>query len=276
MTRNINRILGEWTYRFGSRVQGGTANKLDVLARTYLAGRRSYNYDPTLNGEYHLIERLAEIKPSLVIDCGANHGDWTEHVVKKIPSATVHAFEINPALVDQLQARWHGSQRVVVNNFGLSDTGGTIQATIFEKDTLSSIVEGFDLHSNVGSHTQSVLVNTLDDYIATLDVDQIDFLKIDVEGGEHLVLSGAKKLLAAKKIRLIQFEYGYANAVTHMLLRDYYELFASYGYRVGKICRNGVDFSKYDVQVNNFESGPNFVACPVGEVGLIESISCGA
>jgi FkbM family methyltransferase len=274
MALNINRLLGELTYRFGSRVRGGVAGKLDVLARTYLAGRRSFNYDPSLNGEYHLIERLAEIQPSLVIDVGANHGDWTAHVVHFIPSATVHAFEINPSLVDQLQARFNSSRRVVVNNCGLSDTAGTIQAKIFENDTLSSIVEGFDLHPEVGSSTQTVFVNTLDDYVAGLGEDQVDFLKIDVEGGEHMVLNGAKKLLAARKIRLIQFEYGYANAVTHMLMRDYYEFFKDNGYRVGKLCRFGVDLSACEVMSwNNFEAGPNFIAIrPEDE--LLHSLSC--
>jgi hypothetical protein len=58
---------------------------------------------------------------------------------------------------------------------------------------------------------------------------------------------------------VIQFEYGYANALSRFLLRDYYTLFDAYGYRIGKIYPKRIEFKEYDVEDENFW-GPNYIA----------------
>jgi FkbM family methyltransferase len=47
---------------------------------------------------------------------------------------------------------------------------------------------------------------TLDDYCAKNKITTIDFLKIDVEGADTMVLRGAKNLLHNKQIKMIAFE----------------------------------------------------------------------
>ena len=39
-------------------------------------------------------------------------------------------------------------------------------------------------------------VNSFDDFAASNNIDQIDFLKIDVEGAEYCMLEGSQQLLA--------------------------------------------------------------------------------
>ena len=111
-------------------------------------------------------------------------------------------------------------------------------------------------------------------YCKTNNIKSIDFLKIDVEGSEHMVLEGFTDLLSKKAIKVIQFEYGYANADVHFLMRDFFKFFERFGYIIGKLIKNGVIFSDFDYKLNDFNSGPNFVAIRNDDIQLKELISC--
>ena len=78
--------------------------------------------------------------------------------------------------------------------------------------------------------------------------------KIDVEGGEHLVLKGFDDY---DNITVIQFEYGLHNIYSRFLLRDFYELLSDF--EIGKLYPNGVDFRPYHASDEDF-LGPNYVA----------------
>ena len=81
-----------------------------------------------------------------------------------------------------------------------------------------------------------------DEFLAQEGIAAIDFLKLDVEGAEHLVLQGLEANLRKQSVRFVQFEYGQKDILTHFLLRDFYHLFGSYGYIVGKIFPDYVEF----------------------------------
>ena len=90
-------------------------------------------------------------------------------------------------------------------------------------------------------------------------ITHVDFLKLDVEGAENRVLQGFANALQDRLIDVIQFEYGRANIISKFLLYDFYVLFQKYGYKVGKIYPNYVDFREYSSDDENF-LGPNYLA----------------
>ena len=98
-----------------------------------------------------------------------------------------------------------------------------------------------------------------DDFCCENGIEHIDFLKMDVEGAEFKVLAGLDRMLSDQRVDIIQFEYGLKSVVTRFLLKDYYELFTSRGYVVGKLYPNGVYFKDYHVTDEDF-MGPNYVA----------------
>jgi hypothetical protein len=114
-------------------------------------------------------------------------------------------------------------------------------------------------------------VQTGDDYVSAEGLSRIDFLKIDVEGAEHLVLEGFEKTFSREAIDLVQFEYGKVSILTHFLLLDYYRLFESKGFVVGKLFPDGVDFRPYSLDHEDF-IGPNFVACRKARTDLIDAL----
>src|SRR4051812_16969568 len=105
------------------------------------------------------------------------------------------------------------------------------------------------------------------DFLQREGIRKVDFLKLNVEGAEHLVLEGLKDQLREQRIRFVQFEYGRVNILTHFLLRDFYQLFATYGYVVGKIYPDHVDFREYELGDEDF-LGPNYLACPAADPAL--------
>ena len=97
-----------------------------------------------------------------------------------------------------------------------------------------------------------------DDYVQANNIAVIDMLKIDVEGMEESVLRGFSNTLSERRIRVIQFEYNTSNIVSKFLLRDAYRFFKGFGYRVGKLYPNHVEFRDYHYRHEDF-CGPNMV-----------------
>ena len=85
--------------------------------------------------------------------------------------------------------------------------------SLYDKKQQMGISIGFSsatLHEPKGTiinkHREAIDLRTLDVYIGELNIDRIDFIKIDVDGIEHLILKGASKVLKNKDIKSILVE----------------------------------------------------------------------
>jgi len=58
---------------------------------------------------------------------------------------------------------------------------------------------------------------------------------------------------------LVQFEYNTTNIVSKFMLRDAYQFFTGFGYRVGKLYPQYVEFRDYHYRQEDF-CGPNMIA----------------
>ena len=206
--------------------------------------------DSATNGEYDLLQKLQCEDFRIVIDVGANVGDWSVVAAQCWPSCRVHAFEIVPQIFADLQetVKISACQNITAVNNGLGNEQGKIQIHYYpEHPDLSCEGPRHNYHSIVVDATTTTLV----DYCASAGIGIIDFLKIDVEGVEYKVLQGASALVDAGVIHCIQFEYGAFSLDTRFLLRDYYEMLGA-GYWIGKIYPGYVDFRDYDWRMEDF------------------------
>jgi hypothetical protein len=96
-----------------------------------------------------------------------------------------------------------------------------------------------------------------------------------VEGAEWDVLEGFANSFMAKKIQMVQFEYGPLNLQTRKLLIDYWKFFTDNDFLVGKLYPEGVAFKTFDMSDEDF-IGPNFIACLNSRNDLIEGLRCDA
>ena len=230
-----------------------------------LASRRGLG-DLETDGEARLIDRVLRSgvhesrSGRVIVDVGANIGEWTGVVLERAGDRdVVHCFEPTPSTFVALEARLAHDARVRLNNCALSDATGTARLHDYgEHSGLNSLVVG-DFHDR---DTELHTVPTVrgDSYCADAGIDRIDLLKIDVEGFEWEVLTGFSGMLGDRRIDVVQFEYGYINAVTRHLMRDFFELFEAFGYVVGPLRPRGPQFRAFHYSDDGFESGPNYVA----------------
>lgn len=174
-----------------------------------------------------------------IIDVGANTGQFGRLVSKYFPSANMFCFEPQPGPFEELK-RWAASQgeRVRAFNLGLAEISGQRSFHVHTEYSPSSsflettpINEGFYPHMRRQGHIV-VPIKTLDealsDYLGAIRTPVL--LKLDVQGYEYHVLSGAAAVLKKAcacllEINLDDLYKGQAD------FRDLVNLFYSAGYR---------------------------------------------
>lgn len=243
----------------GSISQSGPIGDfIDKICVYYHKRHENLNYDSTLNGEDWMIQKLASMGINeIFFDVGANKGEWVEAALRYSPSSTVHCFEAVPETYRKLLTRIRESDRVIINNVGLSDKSETKLINYCpNQDGLSSL---YTIVLPEQSSPVPVQLVESKSYCINKGIKSIDFLKIDTEGAEFSILKGFDDMLHPDKIKVIQFEYGFVNASIGILLKDFYELLESRGYVIGKLFPKHVRFRNYSVFEEDF-FGPNYIA----------------
>ncbi|HEX8282542.1 MAG TPA: FkbM family methyltransferase [Pyrinomonadaceae bacterium] len=189
----------------------------------------------------------ARAESPVVFDVGANVGDYARLVRRHVPAATVYSFEPSHATYEQLARNVAGEGgRVRAFNLGLSDETKGVELYSYtvegeEQSLISSIDRRLPTQVvNVEvSATERIEVRPLDDFCAEHGVARIDFLKLDVEGHELAVLRGARRMLAAGAVSMIQFEFGPANIYSRTFFYDFWTLLSG-DFRIYRIVPKGL------------------------------------
>ena len=79
----------------------------------------------------------------------------------------------------------------------------------------------------------------IDNFCLNSCIEKIHFLKLDIEGNEYNALLGAEKMLKAKKIDFIQFEFGGCNIDSRTYFQDFWYLLKD-DYNFYRILKNGL------------------------------------
>jgi FkbM family methyltransferase len=215
------------------------------------------NSDMRKNGELRWLKEIAP-KCRTVFDVGANVGDWTAMTLSINPSLKVHCFEPCSISFNRLQERGLSGGRL--NNYGLSDSPG--EATVFsfgEDAGTNSLYKREGLNANQ-EQKEMVRLDTLDNYCEENGIQEIDLLKLDVEGHELSVLRGSLRMLSAGKIKHIQFEYGGTYIDARILLKDMFVFLQSFQYHLYKIYPKELrHIERYEQRFENFQYS-NWVA----------------
>ena len=143
-------------------------------------------------------------KNSNAIDVGCHKGEILDLILKNAPNGKHFAFEPIPDFYDALKIKYDG--RCEVFPFALSDAPGSTTFNYVKNAPAYSGLKKRAYAVEVPDVVElKVQVETLDHIIPVNT--KIDFIKIDVEGGEFGVMKGAKNLLLKSKPLLV-FECG--------------------------------------------------------------------
>lgn len=137
------------------------------------------------------------------VDVGANCGIYT--VLGCTVNATVHVVAVEPvpricAALTHNVTQNNFASRVTILNVALADSEGTVSFHEAEDSTMGSLA--VDGYRGQRGRVIQVKCSTLDSIVEELNI-QPDFVKIDVEGFEHLVLRGASRALSRLRPRIV-------------------------------------------------------------------------
>jgi len=151
-----------------------------------------------------------------IVDVGANVGDTVDRFLKAFPEASIWAIEPHPETFELLRRRFGGTPRIHLRNIAMGERSS--QATMFSYtnsaiNALSPIsTRAVPLLDGqvVPTASVSVSVRSMADFVIDENLDQIDILKLDTQGHELEILTGAADLLSSGKIRYVLTELTFA------------------------------------------------------------------
>ncbi len=225
---------------------------------------RSHKYMTRIDPEMGILKFIVD-PARISLDVGANLGLFTYFLSRYCPH--VHAFEPNPIPFRILQ---HVADRnVTLYQMALTDHTQEVELVVPKgRKGWSSNGAGLDRERDDGSGMATGVVKVPGSRIDDLGLEDIGFIKIDVEGHEKGVLSGATETLRRDRPNLfIENEFAHVGDAAG----DVFSLLESFDYR-GFFLENGVlrslsRFSVEDHQIKPREGGTgpyvkNFIFLP--------------
>ncbi|MBS1644440.1 MAG: FkbM family methyltransferase [Bacteroidetes bacterium] len=198
-----------------------------ILAYTPIALTRNQKYDLLTR---RVIKKVCE-PTSNCVDVGCHKGEILDLMLKAAPSGRHWGFEPIPELYEALKRKYHGQQTVVVSDAALSDRKGMSSFNyVVTNPSYSGLVKREYDRPNEQDTNIYVPTARMDEVIP-LD-QKVDLIKIDVEGGELLVLKGASRILSASHPVVI-FEHGLGASDRYGVQpEDVFRFFAQHGYSI--------------------------------------------
>ncbi|HEY6980684.1 FkbM family methyltransferase [Reyranella sp.] len=146
-----------------------------------------------------------------IVDAGAQHGQTTLQYLSAFPSCRVVALEPesgNHALAATTLAPF--DERVELIRAGLSNVDGTADLRVTSHSGAHSLLEVGDMRYYDEPVTvlpaERIQTVTIDRLCQVRNIDFLDILKMDIQGGELMALQGAQRMLSRGAIRLIALE----------------------------------------------------------------------
>jgi len=176
-------------------------------------------------GDFNIgdIQHLCHVSSPIILDIGSNDGAEILYFLEKYPESQIYAVEADPKPFNRLEKRFINDKRVKCFNIAIADFNGIIAFNCSsgyftesqklndeQHDYSGSILEP-KLHLEMAPNVKfeqkiEVRCLTLDSFISCNNLISPDFIWMDVQGSEYIVLKGASKTL--NKVSAIYTEYG--------------------------------------------------------------------
>jgi FkbM family methyltransferase len=195
--RRLGKPALEFALPWAERVTGFHTARGDYLPTRLRILTRRYEVE-----EFSLMQKFLWTGQTIV-DVGANVGYTTRFFARAVgTTGKVHAFEPNPIIFPLLKRNVAKFKQVSVSNLGLSSTNGEFPLFLAGNNhSVACFAESYPAthlayRQNETMATVPARVVAGDEFFSREGIDQIDLIKIDVEGWELDVLSGLEKTIA--------------------------------------------------------------------------------
>ena len=151
---------------------------------------------------------LDSVRNKHIIDAGGYVGD-TALLFSSYTDKSIHVFEASPSNMDIIREtiRLNQLENIVPVSKALGEKSGTATFSLGERNSCNSLVErpGYNYPNHI-----EVPVITLDDYVRENNLE-VGLIKVDIEGGEQLLLKGAVETIRTQHPILLISIYHSAN-----------------------------------------------------------------
>ena len=140
-------------------------------------------------------------KIDLILDVGANSGQFSKVVSNLYPNAQIETFEPLPDLYAKIRKQFETNKNVTIHNVALGNEIGSIKFNKNKYGHISSILDISEENKHYPKEKNDlnqieVAIKTLDSYAFLSNKPKsISLLKLDVQGYELEVLKGGEKTI---------------------------------------------------------------------------------
>ena len=149
----------------------------------------------------------------VIFDIGAFNGNTALLYMKLFPLSKIYSFEPFPESFSELVKNTSTYKDIIPINKGVGEQEGVSNFNSNSFSPTNSILNTHPSGSKVWgnglldtSETIEVELTTIDSFVNTHGIKNIDILKIDVQGAEYKVIKGAKETLKKGIIKIIYTE----------------------------------------------------------------------
>ena len=176
------------------------------------------------------IERLGGTKNiHTAYDVGAHHGLISRCLAEMFSNTMVYSFEPVSTTYKVLKERTADNSRITAFNYALGNTDSEVSILLKEDSEWNSLKPDLNKKTDSNLLQETIRVRKLDEVAHENNHRHIDFLKVDTEGFEIEVLSGARKYLEENRISFIFAEASLRKDDTqHTYLPDLIDFLNSY------------------------------------------------
>lgn len=175
------------------------------------------NCNEYTNGEYFFIEKIKE-RLNVIFDVGCRKDSLFSNI-----ESTIHYFEPNISFYEFIKNMTNKNKKSFYNCFGLGDKNEDL---IYYERYQSFINR--EKTCGPDNNTKIFSIKKAYDYIIENDINEVNFLKIDVEGYEFNVVKGFEEKI--DNVEIIQFEYGGTYKDANIKLVDIIDYLSKYFY----------------------------------------------
>ena len=151
--------------------------------------------DQTLRLDY-------DLAPSaVVLDAGGYHGDWAADIYCKF-SCRIHVFEPVSEFATTVTRRFEHNESVTVHRYGLGSEDRRESITLDEGGSSAVLTP-----IGIDPRTELIELRDVLGVVEGLGLQEIDLLKLNIEGGEYELLERLLSADAVGRFRYLQIQF---------------------------------------------------------------------